>query len=58
MNSKPEKLIIYICSVPWISLLLTKSKLEEVLLGPEEALASCREMMKLWKDIHEIDSEE
>ncbi|XP_025105201.1 LOW QUALITY PROTEIN: tetratricopeptide repeat protein 7B-like [Pomacea canaliculata] len=41
-----------------LSLLLTKSKLEEVLLGPEEALASCREMMKLWKDIHEIDSEE
>nr|KAG5714599.1 hypothetical protein BaRGS_007045 [Batillaria attramentaria] len=41
-----------------LSLLLTKSKLEEVLLGPEEALTSCRQMMKLWKDIHEIEDDE
>ncbi|KAK7104581.1 tetratricopeptide repeat protein 7B-like [Littorina saxatilis] len=40
-----------------LSLLLTKSKLEEVLLGPEEALTSCRRMMKLWKDIHEIEDD-
>ena len=40
------------------SLLLTKSKLEEVLLGPQEALTSCRQMMKLWKEIHEIEDEE
>ena len=50
------------CYVPcyWLcySLLLTKSKLEEVLLGPQEALTSCRQMMKLWKDIHEIEDEE
>ncbi|KAL8622969.1 hypothetical protein ACOMHN_027090 [Nucella lapillus] len=41
-----------------LSLLLTKSKLEEVLLGPEDALTSCRQMMKLWKDIHEIEDKD
>ncbi|XP_076463678.1 tetratricopeptide repeat protein 7B-like [Babylonia areolata] len=41
-----------------LSLLLTKSKLEELLVGPEEALTSCRQMMKLWKDIHEIEDKE
>ncbi|XP_067681303.1 tetratricopeptide repeat protein 7B-like [Haliotis asinina] len=41
-----------------LSLLLTKSKLEEVMYGPEEALVTCKLMLKLWKDIHEIDSEE
>ena len=46
------------CYLLCYSLLLTKSKLEEVLLGPQEALTSCRQMMKLWKDIHEIEDEE
>ncbi|XP_050402565.1 tetratricopeptide repeat protein 7B [Patella vulgata] len=41
-----------------LSLLLTKSKLEEVTSGPEEALNTCKLMMKLWKDIHEIDSDD
>lgn len=37
-----------------ISLLLTKARLEEVCLGPEEALITCKHMLKLWKDLHEI----
>ncbi|ESO87594.1 hypothetical protein LOTGIDRAFT_127587 [Lottia gigantea] len=41
-----------------LSLLLTKSKLEEIVIGPEEALTTCKLMLKLWKDIHEIDSDD
>ncbi|XP_048735316.1 tetratricopeptide repeat protein 7B-like [Ostrea edulis] len=38
-----------------LSLMLTKSKLEEVLLGPEYALSTCRQMLELWKDLYETD---
>ncbi|XP_041353542.1 tetratricopeptide repeat protein 7B-like isoform X2 [Gigantopelta aegis] len=41
-----------------LSLLLTQSKLEEVMLGPEESLVTCKVMMKLWKEIHEMDSDD
>ncbi|CAI9722008.1 repeat 7B-like [Octopus vulgaris] len=41
-----------------ISLLLTKARLEEVCLGPEEALVTCKHMLKLWKDLHEIHQED
>ena len=40
------------------SLLLTKARLEEVCLGPEEALITCKHMLKLWKDLHEIHQDE
>ena len=54
VTDKVQKACYCLC----YSLLLTKSKLEEVLLGPQEALTSCRQMMKLWKEIHEIEDEE
>lgn len=37
------------------SILMTKAKLEKVVLGPEEALATYQKMLKLWKELHEID---
>ncbi|XP_061172118.1 tetratricopeptide repeat protein 7B-like [Saccostrea echinata] len=41
-----------------LSLMLTRSKLEEVLLGPEYALDTCREMLELWKELYETDVED
>jgi hypothetical protein len=41
-----------------LSLMLTKSKLEEVLLGPEYALSTCRQMLELWKELYETDVDE
>ncbi|KAL4237904.1 Tetratricopeptide repeat protein 7B [Mactra antiquata] len=41
-----------------ISLLFTKSKIEEVFYGSEVALNTCRNMMKLWKKLDEINFEE
>ena len=55
---QPVTCYVTACYLLCYSLLLTKSKLEEMLLGPEEALTSCRQMMKLWKEIHEIEDEE
>ena len=40
------------------SLLLTRAKIEEVVYGPEMALNTCRNMMKLWKGLQEIGSDE
>ncbi|XP_052769758.1 tetratricopeptide repeat protein 7B-like [Mya arenaria] len=40
-----------------ISLLFTKCRIEEVLYGPERALNTCKKMMKLWKQLHEIQSD-
>ena len=34
---------------------MTKAKLEKILFGPEEALATYQKMLKLWKDLHEMD---
>lgn len=34
---------------------MTKAKLQKIVLGPEEALATYQKMLKLWKDLHEID---
>ena len=48
-----------ICHIQYIrmffmrSLLLTKCKLEEVVSGPEVALLTCKQMMKLWKTMFE-----
>lgn len=42
----------------YFSLLLTKSKLEEILYGPDQALSTCRHMLALWKDLYETDTEE
>ncbi|XP_022328664.2 tetratricopeptide repeat protein 7B-like [Crassostrea virginica] len=41
-----------------LSLMLTRSKLEEVLLGPEYALNTCRRMLELWKELYETDIED
>ncbi|XP_064601863.1 tetratricopeptide repeat protein 7B-like isoform X2 [Liolophura sinensis] len=41
-----------------LSLLLTKSKLEEVCCGPEEALITCKQMLELWKGLHEIEDDD
>ncbi|KAL3873254.1 hypothetical protein ACJMK2_036393 [Sinanodonta woodiana] len=41
-----------------LSLLLTKAKLEEIVYCPEEALNTCKRMLKIWKDFQEIDSDE
>lgn len=38
--------------------MLTKSKLEEIVDGPEQALSTCRQMLKLWKNMYETDSSE
>ena len=37
---------------------MTKAKLQKIVRGPEEALATYRMMLKLWKDLHEMDVEE
>ncbi|XP_037662915.1 tetratricopeptide repeat protein 7A isoform X3 [Choloepus didactylus] len=34
------------------SLMFTKVKLEQVLKGPEEALVTCREMLRLWQTLY------
>ncbi|GFR67492.1 tetratricopeptide repeat protein 7B [Elysia marginata] len=41
-----------------LSLLMTKAKLQKIVRGPEEALATYRMMLKLWKDLHDMDVEE
>lgn len=41
-----------------LSLMLTRTKLEEVLLGPEYALNTCRCMLELWKELYETDVDE
>ncbi|XP_060597572.1 tetratricopeptide repeat protein 7B-like [Ruditapes philippinarum] len=41
-----------------ISLLFTKSKIEEILYGSEVALNTCQNMMKLWKKLDEMHIEE
>ncbi|RUS75974.1 hypothetical protein EGW08_016256 [Elysia chlorotica] len=41
-----------------LSLLMTKAKLQKIVRGPEEALATYKMMLKLWKDLHEVDVEE
>ncbi|XP_059174334.1 tetratricopeptide repeat protein 7B-like [Physella acuta] len=38
-----------------LSLLMTKAKLQKVVNGPEEALQTYQKMLKLWKDMHEMD---
>lgn len=35
---------------------MTKAKLQKIVLGPEEALATYQKMLKLWKDLHEMDA--
>lgn len=32
---------------------MTKCKLEEVVYGVEEALSTCKHMLKLWKEVYE-----
>ncbi|CAG5114714.1 unnamed protein product, partial [Candidula unifasciata] len=39
-----------------LSLLMTKAKLQKIVLGSEEALATYQKMLKLWKDLHEMDT--
>lgn len=39
-----------------LSLMLTKSKLEEIVYGPNQALDTCKLMLKLWKDLYETDT--
>ncbi|XP_052106060.1 tetratricopeptide repeat protein 7B-like [Mytilus californianus] len=39
-----------------LSLMLTKSKLEEIVYGPNQALDTCKHMLKLWKDLYETDT--
>lgn len=34
---------------------MTKAKLQKVVNGPEEALQTYQKMLKLWKDMHEMD---
>ncbi|GFN98997.1 tetratricopeptide repeat protein 7b [Plakobranchus ocellatus] len=41
-----------------LSLLMTKAKLQKIVQGPEEALSTYKMMLKLWKDLHELDVEE
>ncbi len=43
-----QKAYSYFCS-----LLFTKSHLEEVVYGVEEALHTCKYMLALWKDVYE-----
>lgn len=40
------------CSSPFHSLMFTKVKLEQVLKGPEEALVTCRQMLRLWQTLY------
>lgn len=34
------------------SLMFSKVKLEQVLKGPEEALVTCRQMLRLWQTLY------
>lgn len=34
------------------SLMFTKVKLQQVLKGPEEALVTCRQMLRLWQSLY------
>lgn len=38
--------------LPPSSLMFTKVKLEQVLKGPEEALVTCRQMLRLWQTLY------
>lgn len=38
--------------LPPPSLMFTKVKLEQVLKGPEEALVTCRQMLRLWQTLY------
>lgn len=38
--------------LPPHSLMFTKVKLEQVLKGPEEALVTCRQMLRLWQTLY------
>lgn len=38
--------------LPPPSLMFTKAKLEQVLKGPEEALVTCRQMLRLWQTLY------
>lgn len=40
------------CSSPSHSLMFTKVKLEQILKGPEEALVTCRQMLRLWQTLY------
>lgn len=40
------------CRSPSPSLMFTKVKLEQVLKGPEEALVTCRQMLRLWQTLY------
>ena len=48
-------MLSYNAVVIYFSLLMTKARLQKILLGPEEALATYQTMLKLWKDLHEMD---
>lgn len=39
-------------TLPPRSLMFTKVKLEQVLKGPEEALVTCRQMLRLWQTLY------
>lgn len=39
-------------ALPPCSLMFTKVKLEQVLKGPEEALVTCRQMLRLWQTLY------
>ena len=55
---KPEDRFSHTMPFLCCSLLLTRAKIEEVVFGPEMALNTCRNMMKLWKGLQEIGSDE
>ena len=43
---------VLMATLPPHSLMFTKVKLEQVLKGPEEALVTCRQMLRLWQTLY------
>lgn len=50
-GGKPHLGLLTVALLPR-SLLFTKVKLEQVLKGPEEALVTCRQMLRLWQTLY------
>ena len=51
IGGKPHQVLLTVPLLPR-SLMFTKVKLEQILKGPEEALVTCRQMLRLWQTLY------
>lgn len=51
-TGSPLEAVLTAVLPPPRSLMFTKVKLEQVLKGPEEALVTCRQMLRLWQTLY------